>query len=529
MTTPAEAEKTRPRPVVLAILDGWGYRPERTDNAIALAATPHLDRWMKSAPATLIEASESHVGLPEGQMGNSEVGHMNIGAGRVILQDLPRIDQAIATGEIFRSPELARLIAAVKAGSGVLHILGLLSPGGVHAHQDHIAALAEHAADQGLRVFIHGFLDGRDTPPSSAQGFLEAFLTRIAARPRIRLATLGGRYFAMDRDRRWDRVERAYRAFLGKAEYRAVDGPEAIRAAYARGETDEFVVPTAIGDFAGMADGDGLFMANFRADRARQILSALLDPDFSAFARDRTPRFSASLGMVEYSAELARRMPCLFPPLTIADSLGEIVAKAGLRQLRIAETEKYAHVTFFFNGGVEETWPGETRILVESPRVATYDLQPEMSAIEVTDNLVAAIAENGFDLIIVNYANGDMVGHTGNLAAAMRAVATIDACLGRLAAAIEKAGGLLLITADHGNAETMRDAASGEAHTAHTLNPVPFLIVGAPDWVAGLAKGGALADIAPTILEFLGLPQPAVMTGRSLIRRKAPSAQRISA
>ena len=510
-------ESRRPRPVVLCILDGWGHRESCEHNAICQADTPLLDRLMESCPHALIDASEHEVGLPAGQMGNSEVGHMNLGAGRVVMQDLPRIDQAIADGSFRDSPAFQDLIAKLRASGGRAHIMGLLSPGGVHSHQRHMAALAEALAGAGVPVVVHGFLDGRDTPPRSALDFVATF---EAEAPNAPIGTISGRYYAMDRDKRWDRVERAYRALvLGEGES-APDAASAIRQSYDRDAADEFVAPTRIGDYDGMADGDGVLMINFRADRARELLQALLDPDFDdaeTFARPRRIAFAAAAGMVEYSSALNPLMTALFPPVEVTGTLGEVVADAGKLQLRIAETEKYAHVTFFLNGGREETYAGEERILVPSPKVATYDLQPEMSAPEVTDKLVDAIGSGRFDLVVVNYANGDMVGHTGDLEAATAAAACVDRCLQRLCDAVETAGGAILITADHGNAEQMSDLATGQAHTAHTMNKVPAILFGAGSEVASLADG-RLADVAPTLLELMGLPQPAAMTGRSLIR-----------
>ncbi|HEX6102701.1 MAG TPA: 2,3-bisphosphoglycerate-independent phosphoglycerate mutase [Alphaproteobacteria bacterium] len=507
----------RPRPIVLCILDGWGAREDGPDNAIALARKPNWDRFRASAPYALLDASEHEVGLPAGQMGNSEVGHMNIGGGRVVLQDLPRIDRAIADGSLARNPALADTIARLQSSGGVCHLMGLLSPGGVHSHQGHMAALANVIAAAGVRVRVHAFLDGRDTPPSSARGYLERFLAdTTAAGPLSTIATVSGRYYAMDRDKRWERVALAYRALVDAEGERARDALSAVDAGYARGESDEFVKPTIVEGYAGMRDGDGVLMGNFRADRAREILLALLDPEFTGFPRDRTARFAAALGMVEYSERLNRFLATMFGPQDMADTLGEVVAKAGLKQLRIAETEKYAHVTFFFNGGEEREFPGETRIMVPSPKVATYDMKPEMSAFEVTDRLVEAIQSGAFDLIVVNYANTDMVGHTGDLGAAVKAVEAVDACLGRLADAVGRAGGVLLITSDHGNAEMMQDTSTGQAHTAHTLNRVPVLMVHGPTNGVRL-KDGRLADIAPTVLSLLGLPQPEAMTGRSLI------------
>jgi 2,3-bisphosphoglycerate-independent phosphoglycerate mutase len=448
-------------------------------------------------------------------MGNSEVGHQNIGAGRVVLQDLPRIDAAIADGSVAGNPALEAFIAGLVASDGTCHLMGLTSPGGVHSHLDHMTALAGILSARGVPVRIHGFLDGRDTPPQSARDFVTDFQAAIAGFPDTAIASLAGRYYAMDRDRRWERIAEAYAMLVEAAGARADDAVEAIEAAYAGGVSDEFLHPVAIADYAGMADGDGLLMANFRADRARQILAALLDPEFDGFVRERRVHFAARLGMVSYSDALDELLPALFPPLALADTLPEVVARAGLRQLRIAETEKYAHVTFFLNGGREQAFEGEERILVPSPKVATYDLKPEMSADEVTDRLVAEIDGGSFDLIVVNYANPDMVGHTGKLDAAVAAVETVDHCLGRLEAAVRQAGGQLLITADHGNVETMVDPESTTRHTAHTTNRVPMLLVNAP--VGTALADGRLADIAPTLLRLLGLPQPEAMAGSSLV------------
>ncbi|MSP47949.1 MAG: 2,3-bisphosphoglycerate-independent phosphoglycerate mutase [Alphaproteobacteria bacterium] len=506
----------RPKPVVLCILDGWGHRAEPADdNAILKARTPNLDRLAKASPVSYLDASELHVGLPKGQMGNSEVGHMNLGAGRVVMQDLPRIDQAIEDGALATMPPLLRFIDRLKASRGTCHLMGLLSPGGVHSHQNHMAALAKAVAAAGVPVAVHAFLDGRDTPPKSADAFLLRFLADSGAR----IATVAGRYFAMDRDKRWDRVEAAWKTIVLAEGDRVQEARSAVTAAYAAGKSDEFVPPTVVAGYAGMADGDGILMANFRADRAREILAALLDPDFAGFPRPRRPKLAAALGLTEYSTDLNRFLDTLFAPIALTHTLGEIVADAGLKQLRIAETEKYAHVTFFFNGGEEREFAGETRILVPSPEVATYDLKPEMSAPEVTEKLVEAIRSGAFDLIVANYANTDMVGHTGDISAAIKAVEAVDICLGRVAGTLEAAGGVMLVTADHGNAEQMRDHGTGQAHTAHTLNLVPAMLIGV-DRGTRLA-GGKLADVAPTLLEVMGLPKPVAMTGRSLLRRPA--------
>ena len=518
MATPAAFSSSGITPVLLLILDGVGCREAAPDNAISRAAKPHWDSLWREYAHTTLDASERYVGLPGGQMGNSEVGHLNIGAGRVIYQDLTRIDHAIETGEFQSNPALAGAVATARQSASTLHVLGLLSPGGVHSHERQLAAMVELAARAGVPVHVHAFLDGRDTPPRSAAASL-AYMTQVCARQRAcRITDIVGRYYAMDRDKRWERVAAAYDLIVdGEAPYRARDAREALDAAYARGESDEFVKPTALlgadGHPARIADGDVIVFMNFRADRARQLTRALTDPAFSGFARKRTPRLGAFVCLTSYGAEFAG-LAAAFAPQSVSNGFGEYIAARGLKQLRIAETEKYAHVTYFFNGGVEATYPGEDRILVPSPRVATYDLKPEMSALEVTDKLVAAIAAAKYDAIVCNYANGDMVGHTGNLEAATRAVEVLDACIGRVVAAQLARGGEVLITADHGNVEMMHDPATGQPHTAHTLNLVPCLYVGRR---AALRAGGALQDIAPTLLSVMGLPQPTEMTGRPLV------------
>ena len=452
-------------------------------------------------------------------MGNSEVGHLNIGAGRVIYQDFTRIDHAIGTGEFVRNPVLRDAMATATRNHSALHVLGLLSPGGVHSHERQIAALVAMAAAAGVaRILVHAFLDGRDTPPRSAAASL-SFMDGICAQfPGARIASIVGRYFAMDRDQRWGRVAKAYDLLVdGRAQFTAISAQAGLDAAYARGENDEFVAATASLDDAGrpatMADGDVVVFMNFRADRARQMTRALTDPAFAAFPRARVPKLGSYVCLTSYGEEFSR-LPVAFAPQSIRNSFGEYISKLGLHQLRIAETEKYAHVTYFFNGGVEQVYPGEDRILVPSPNVATYDLQPEMSAPEVTDKLVAAVASGKYDAIVCNFANSDMVGHTGNFAAAKAAVETLDGCIGRVVTAARAAGSEVLITADHGNAEMMHDPATGQAHTAHTLNRVPFVFIGRP---ATLAAGGALQDIAPTMLALMGLPKPPEMTGHSLV------------
>ncbi len=509
------------RPVMLVILDGFGWREESADNAIRLGRMPNFCRLWTTCPHALLRASGRDVGLPDGQMGNSEVGHLNIGAGRVVPQELVRIGRAIEDGTIGQSPVLAHLIARLKETGGTCHLLGLVSPGGVHSHQDHAAALAALLHSGGVRTVVHAFTDGRDSPPQSGRDDL---VRLAAALPKgVPIVTVCGRYYAMDRDKRWDRVEKAYRT-LTQADGKRVATPiAAMDEAYANGTTDEFVVPVVIGDYQGMQDGDGLLCFNFRADRVREILGALLEPDFDGFQRDRVIRFAAAVGMTQYSTELDHFLETLFPPEHLNNVLGEVVAAAGRTQLRAAETEKYAHVTYFLNGGRETQFPNEDRILVASPKVATYDRQPEMSEPELTDKVVAAIDSGKYDLIVLNFANPDMVGHTGILAAAIRAVEAVDTGLGRIAEAVGKQGGALLITADHGNCELMRDPATGGPHTAHTTNPVPVLLMGGD--AAGL-HNGRLADVAPTLLALMGLPQPAEMTGASLIDPDATRASR---
>ncbi|MDA0306464.1 MAG: 2,3-bisphosphoglycerate-independent phosphoglycerate mutase [Proteobacteria bacterium] len=505
-----------PRPVVLCILDGWGEREETENNAIALGRTPNWDRLVNSVPRARLNASGEEVGLPLGQFGNSEVGHTNLGAGRIVLQDLPRIDAAIQSGELAKKPELGGFIEKLKASGGTCHLLGLLSPGGVHSHVDQMLALAGMVAGAGVPVAVHAFLDGRDTPPRDGLQTMREFLEKIKPMNSVFVATVCGRYYPMDRDQRWERVEKAYQALVSADGETADDPVAAISASYSADLTDEFMRPTVIGDYAGMIDGDGVLVANFRADRARQILTALVNPDFDGFDRRVRPDFAARLGLIEYSSELNQYFDALFRSDVPPNILGQVVSEAGMLQLRIAETEKYAHVTFFLNGGREDVFPGEERILVASPKVATYDLQPEMSAEEVTDNLVRVIGEGRMDLIVVNYANGDMVGHTGIMAAAVRAAECLDTCLGRLEDALKAAGGVLLVTADHGNCEDMLDQHGNQPHTQHTTNMVPVLMVNAPPGVRGL-KDGRLSDVAPTLLELLGLAQPAEMTGQSLI------------
>ena len=512
-------KKSVSRPAVLCILDGWGMRLETDYNAIALARTPNWDRLVNTFPTAHLEASAEEVGLPKGQMGNSEVGHMNLGAGRIVLQDLPRINSAISSGELVKNKELLKFIDVLKRKGGTCHLLGLLSPGGVHSHHHHIATLACNIAASGVNVDLHAFLDGRDTPPKNAKEYLAELLKatgREEYSERIRIVTLSGRYYPMDRDNRWERVEKAWRCIVQADGEVAHDPIDAVNESYESGVTDEFMLPTVIGDYGGMQDGDGLLMANFRADRARELLASIADPEFDGFKRSFQPKFCARLGMVEYSIHLNKFFNSMFLNECPNKILGQIVSEAGMKQLRIAETEKYAHVTFFLNGGREEVFPNEERILVPSPNVATYDLEPEMSASKVTDNLVRVIAEDAFDLIVVNFANGDMVGHTGILDAAIKAAECIDNCLGRLEAAVSEAGGVLIITADHGNCEKMLSSDGKQPHTAHTLNVVPVVVVNGPSRIKRL-RIGRLADVAPTLLDLMGLPKPLEMTGRTLI------------
>ncbi|MCI0753911.1 2,3-bisphosphoglycerate-independent phosphoglycerate mutase [Teichococcus vastitatis] len=509
----------RPKPVMLVILDGWGWRDEMADNAVRQAKTPCFDALWTAGPRSFLHTCGEDVGLPPGQMGNSEVGHLNLGAGRVVLQELPRITRAAADGSIATLPAVTGLVGALKRTGGTLHLMGLLSPGGVHSHQDHGLALARAFAAAGIPVALHLWTDGRDTPPEASPDYLARF--EPALPPGARIASLTGRYFAMDRDTRWERVRRAYDVMVeGRGDEtgigHAATAAEAIAAAHRAGKTDEFIPATAIGDYAGMRDRDGLLCFNFRADRVRQILTALLDPAFAGFQPPRRPKLAGAAGMTEYSEALNPFLDTLFGPQTLKDILGEVVSKAGLTQLRMAETEKYPHVTYFLNGGEETPFPGEERIMVPSPKVATYDLQPEMSAPELAGKAVEAIHDGRFDLIVLNFANADMVGHTGSLAAATRACEAVDTALARLVEAVRGQGGAMLVTADHGNAEMMRDSATGGPHTAHTTNPVPLVLVGGPAGT-GLAEG-RLADVAPTLLALLGVAQPAAMTGHSLLR-----------
>lgn len=494
---------------MLIVLDGWGYREDTEQNAIAQAHKPHWDSWWAQYPHTLLQASGTAVGLPTGQMGNSEVGHTHLGAGRFIEQDLSRIEQAIESGHFQQNEMFLNAIQHTQAAGGALHILGLLSPGGVHSHEAHIAALCRFIAKHHINFYVHAFLDGRDTPPQSAHNSLEQLEQLLTTLGRGKIASLCGRYYAMDRDQRWQRTQATYDLLTqANAPFHATSATQALKEAYARGETDEFVQATCIGDHP-IHDNDSIICMNFRADRMKQISYALTEKNFSHFPRARTPKLTQFVTLTHYADDL--NADVAFPPLSIKNTLGEIADKQGLRQLRIAETEKYAHVTFFFNGGKEDPFPHEKRILIPSPQVATYDLQPEMSAPELTNQLVKAISSKQFDVIICNFANADMVGHTGNLAATIQAINCLDECLHRIVTAAQEHSGELLITADHGNAECLFDATTQQAHTAHTSNPVPLLYIGRKAHV--VPGNGGLQDVAPTLLYIMGLPIPDDMTG----------------
>lgn len=508
----------RVKPAVLLIMDGWGYSENAQSNAIMAADTPVWDRLWANCPHTLISTSGAEVGLPDGQMGNSEVGHLNLGAGRVVYQEFTRVSRSVRTGSFFTNRTLVDTVDRVIAADKAVHIFGLLSPGGVHSHEEHIHAMARLAVERGARrVYVHAFLDGRDMPPKSAAASLQAMDRVFAELGRGRIASIVGRFYAMDRDSRWDRVQQAYDMLvLGQGEFTATDAAQALQQAYERGETDEFVKTTCIvppGETAAtIEDGDAVLFMNYRSDRARQLTRTFIDPAFDGFERARVPQLSCFVSLTEYSKEFD--IPVAFPPERLENVFGEYIARLGLRQLRLAETEKYAHVTFFFNGGREQVFEGEERILVPSPKVNTYDLKPEMSAPEVTDALVDAIKSGKYDAIICNYANSDMVGHTGNFTAAVAAIEALDRCLGRVVEALRQVGGEMLITADHGNAEQMEDLENDQPHTAHTQNPVPLLYVGR---AAQLDNHGALCDIAPTLLTLMGLAVPSEMQGHNLL------------
>ncbi|MDA0790652.1 MAG: 2,3-bisphosphoglycerate-independent phosphoglycerate mutase [Proteobacteria bacterium] len=505
-------------PHVLIVLDGWGCRDPAPDNAISVSDTPTWDQLWNQSPHCLVSASGQDVGLPDGQMGNSEVGHMNLGTGRIVDQDLTRINKSITDGSFYSNPVLTRLMDDIGEAGSSLHILGLVSPGGVHSHEDQIRAAVKMAFDRGVSaVYVHAFLDGRDVPPKSAAASLTRLDRSVREAGSGGIASIIGRYFAMDRDQRWDRVEKAFRLIAtGVGEHRAHDVTAAIEAAYSRGETDEFVTATTISHGSGpvaIRDGDAVLFMNFRADRARELTRAFVEPGFDHFDVSSRPDLLDFVTLTQYAEDL-NATPA-FRPATLENGIGEYLGARGKTQLRIAETEKYAHVTFFFSGGREEPYPGEDRILVPSPKVATYDLAPEMSAGEVTTRLVKAIADQSYDLIVCNYANGDMVGHTGDFAAACQAVEYLDGCLARVVEAVRQAGGHCLITADHGNVEQMHDPQGGQPHTAHTSNLVPLVYVGDRDLT--MTDGGTLRDIAPTLLDLMNMPQPAEMTGHSLL------------
>ena len=507
-----------PTPIALIILDGWGIGcSDDPFNAVACARTPQLDSLFEQYPSTALTCSGEAVGLPDGQMGNSEVGHLNIGAGRVVYQELTRISKEIREKTFFSNPVLLQTVKQIQNAGGALHLVGLLSDGGVHSHIDHLYALVELAREHGIRkIYIHAMLDGRDVPPTCALQYVDALEERLAALETGCIATIGGRYYGMDRDQRWERVEKAYLAIKAREGLHANTAREAVEAAYQRGEKDEFVVPTVINDCScpGMQNGDGIIFSNFRPDRARQLTRAFVDPDFTSFERQGGFLPLTCATMTQYDETLT--VPIAFPPQEIRNTLGEVISRAGLRQLRIAETEKYAHVTYFLNGGEERPFAGEDRLLVPSPKVATYDLQPGMSAWEVTDRAVEAIRSGVYDFIVLNYANNDMVGHTGILKAAIEAVEVVDECVGRVIEALLAQGAFACVTADHGNADSMRDPLSGTPFTAHTLNPVPFIL--AADAYRGRSlHSGKLCDIAPTILELAGIGIPAEMTGNSLL------------
>ncbi|MGK0443280.1 MAG: 2,3-bisphosphoglycerate-independent phosphoglycerate mutase [Bermanella sp.] len=514
---------TSPKPVALIILDGFGEREDATDNAISAAKTPTWDALKANYPRTLISTSGEAVGLPEGQMGNSEVGHMNLGAGRIVYQNFTRINKSIKDGDFFENPALVNAMdSAINKGKAV-HLLGLLSPGGVHSHSDHIKELATMAVKRGAKaVYVHGILDGRDVAPQSAQPFIEdieAHMASLGLGEHAKLATLVGRYYAMDRDNRWDRVQKAYDMYTqGFAKYQAANGVEGLLASYERDIHDEFIDDTILGSPVKIEDGDSVIFANFRPDRAREITRAFVDTDFDGFKRTAHPALSDFVMMTEYAASI--KTSCAYPPSTMTNDLGEYVSNRGKTQLRIAETEKYAHVTFFFSGGREELYPGEERILINSPDVATYDLKPEMSAPEVTDKLVEAIENQTYDLIVCNYANGDMVGHTGVFDAAVQAVEALDVCLKRVTDAILKVGGECLITADHGNCEQMLDT-NGGPMTQHTTGPVNLVHVSQQGKRLALKSGGSLCDIAQTLLSMMGEQQPSEMTGHSLLEKQS--------
>ncbi|MBD3654627.1 2,3-bisphosphoglycerate-independent phosphoglycerate mutase [Kangiella sp.] len=503
-----------PKPMALIILDGWGYSEDPTDNAIMAAHTPNWDKYWQQYSHTLISGSGTDVGLPDGQMGNSEVGHLNLGAGRVVYQDYTRISKAIVDGDFFDNQALVAAIDKAVAQNKAVHLMGLLSPGGVHSHEEHFHAALKLCHQRGAKkVYIHAFLDGRDMPPRSAEASLKLMQQVCEQQGVGRIASIIGRYYAMDRDNRWERIEEAYQMLTeGKAAYQANDAVAGLQAAYERDENDEFVKATTIGEPAIIEDGDSVIFMNYRADRARQLSKTFVNDDFDGFVRKARPQLADFVMLTEYASDIPASVA--YPPIAMTNVLGEHLMKLGKKQLRIAETEKYAHVTFFFNGGREEPFAGEDRKLIPSPQVATYDLQPEMNAAMVTDHLVEVIENQSYDVIICNFANPDMVGHTGNFEATVKAIEALDVCIGRIVEALEKVGGEALITADHGNAEKMADASTGQAHTAHTNEPVPLLYIGRSASVK--ISDGVLSDLAPTMLSLMGLPIPEEMTGRPI-------------
>ena len=502
------------KPFVLVIMDGWGHSATIENNAIAAANTPNLDNLWNTKPHTLISGSGFDVGLPDGQMGNSEVGHVNLGAGRIVYQDFTRITKAIEDGTFNQNPALVNAVESAVSNDKAVHIMGLMSPGGVHSHDEHILAMVKMAEQQGCnKVYVHAFLDGRDTPPRSAKNALETFEQHFAQSGKGKVASLIGRYYAMDRDNRWDRVQLAYDLLTSaKGEFTAISALDGLQNAYNRDENDEFVKPTVIGKPVPMQDGDAVIFMNFRADRARELTRSFVDTDFDGFERRISPKFADFVMLTQYAADI--KTTAAFPPTPLNNVLGEWLEKHNKTQLRISETEKYAHVTFFFSGGREDLFVGEKRELIPSPQVATYDLQPEMNSELLTDKLVAAIESKEYDFIVVNYPNGDMVGHTGVFNAAVKACEAVDHCIGRIVSSLEKVGGECLITADHGNAEQMANAETGQAHTAHTSEPVPFIYVGRD---AKVVEGGKLSDVAPTILKLIGMEQPEEMSGKPLM------------
>ena len=506
------------KPVVLCIMDGWGIPENDKYSAIAKANTPNYDNYLKEYPNSTLHASGEYVGLPEGQMGNSEVGHTNIGAGRVVLQTLPMINKDVANNTLKDRPVIKDFISKMQKANKTMHLIGLVSDGGVHSHINHIISITKSFADAKINVMLHFIADGRDTAQKSALTYVDTLNKELSSYSNVKIATIGGRYYGMDRDKRWDRIEKAYNTIvLAESDEKFTTAEEAINASYQKDITDEFIVPSVIGDYKGMQDGDGFLFCNFRADRARELTMALGNKDFDGFSRKKVVSFTVMGELTEYSEDHAKYLSTVYTPEEIINSLGEVVSNANLNQLRIAETEKYAHVTFFFNGGKETVFKGEERVLINSPKVATYDLQPEMSAEAVKDGVINAINSNKFDLIVINFANPDMVGHTGIMDAAIKACEAVDKCVGEIVQKVKEKDGIIFITADHGNAEKMFDETTGQPFTAHTTNLVPFIMVGNNVKDIKL-DNGSLCDIAPTILKVMDIPQPKEMTGKSLIK-----------